>query len=402
MTSHKKKTTPRKKAAPRRKKASTSRKRIPLNQAQKLSFAIGFLIVFVVLALIVLTSLRQSLQPPLQNPDTRQTIVTDVEIDETVPEPIPGQLLERLKQQLIGDQVIRQWQEPGQDGEIEHVQVDAVFPDDVLQKVTDQAELVDLPLRLHSVPDERVIQVFWRHQLRLQVYYAPVVDEGSQLPRIAIVMDDLGGSLKTLQRVLDLDLMLTPSILPGEARATASADFLRSAGREYLIHVPMQPRSYPQINPGADALLLSHSEEEIRQRMRQYQKRVPGAVGANNHMGSRFTEEAAPMQLVLAELHQQRLFFIDSVTISSSVALEEARRMGVKSSARDIFLDHYEDVDYIRTQIRAMVKMAQTRQQIIAICHPYVKTFEAFRLEMDWLLAQPVEFVPVSRLINQY
>jgi uncharacterized protein len=403
MTSRKKKSTPRKKVSTGRKKTSTGRKKNSLTQAQKLSFAIGFLVVFVILALIVLTSLRQTLQISQDQPDVRQDIVKDIIIEELEPspEPIPGQVLEQLKQQLIGHQAARQWQEPGQDGDIEHIQVDAVFPDEnVLQAVMDHPDLSDHRLRLHTVPDERVIQVFWRHQLRLQLHYVPAVDEPSQLPRIAIIMDDLGASIRTLQRVLDLDLMLTPSILPGEARATASADFLRSAGREYMIHVPMQPRSYPQTNPGNNALLLSHSDDEIRRRMRKYMMQVPDAVGANNHMGSRFTEEAAPMQVVLAELQQQRLFFVDSLTISSSVALEEARRMGLKSSARDIFLDHYEDVDYIRSQIRAMVEMAKTRKQIIAICHPYAATFEAFRLEMDWLLAQPVEFVPVSRLMN--
>ena len=215
-------------------------------------------------------------------------------------------------------------------------------------------------------------------------------------------MDDMGGSLKTLRKLLDLDIVITPSILPGTRQALQATTLLQQAGREYMIHIPMQPRSYPRTNPGSNALLLGLSEEEVQRRVNSYLEGVPGAVGSNNHMGSRYTEDAAAMRRVLGLLKQHQLFFIDSRTIGDSVAFSEARKLGVETATRNIFLDNSEDVASIRKQIHKMVAMAGNNREIIAICHPYAETLEAFRLEQDWLRQQPVAFVPASKVVHRY
>jgi polysaccharide deacetylase 2 family uncharacterized protein YibQ len=160
----------------------------------------------------------------------------------------------------------------------------------------------------------------------------------------------------------------------------------------------MQPKSYPAISPGPNALLLGLSEKELRSRMKQYQQQVPGAAGGNNHMGSLFTQQPELMRIVLEELRTSGLFFIDSKTIGASVAFDEARRMGMRTGARHIFLDNEENVAYIRKQLRKMVRIAEEKGEAIAICHPYRQTFEALQREEDWLRQQQVDFVVASRL----
>ncbi len=166
--------------------------------------------------------------------------------------------------------------------------------------------------------------------------------------------------------------------------------------------MPMQPRSYPETNPGTNALLLGQSEAETHRLIQSYIEGVPGAVGCNNHMGSRYTEETDAMRVVLNELKQNDLFFIDSRTIGSSVAFSEARKMGLETATRNIFLDNKANVAYIRKQIRKMVTLAGKNQEIIAICHPHAETLEAFRLEQGWLEQQSVDFVSASDLVHVY
>ena len=50
-----------------------------------------------------------------------------------------------------------------------------------------------------------------------------------------------------------------------------------------MIHIPMEPQSYPATNPGADALLLGQTPEEIRRRFQGFVERVPHAVGGNSY-----------------------------------------------------------------------------------------------------------------------
>ncbi len=391
------------KKTPTRKKAGNSKKtgnKYSLNQTTRMILASLFLIIFVLICLFVLSSLRERVL----------TSAPEVVYEEPITDYQPSHLYEYddifrlLDLQLISGPQSLGWRRlPAVDG-ADTREIFGDFPATPrLEELARHIEQTQAPAHLIVAEQEGIVQLFWQGQLRLQlVYQVPVLPDETHRSRIAIIIDDLGPSLSVLRQVLDLGLELTPSILPGTERAAASAAMLRDVGREYMIHIPMEPRSYPQTNPGADALLLKHSEEEIRRWMRLYMEQVPGAVGANNHMGSRYTEKAEPMRVVLDELQRHDMFFIDSVTINGSVAFAEARRMGLKAGARHIFLDNQEDVAYIRQQLRNMIRLAESRREVIAIGHPYPETIEAIRLEKDWLKSQPVDFVPASMLVRRY
>ncbi|MFO7813461.1 MAG: divergent polysaccharide deacetylase family protein [Pelovirga sp.] len=371
-----------------------------MSQPARLLLASLVLVFFVVACLLVLTSLRDRLL-------TRTDVIV---YEEPVSEYQPthqydyDDIYRLVDLQLISGPQSQGWRRVAAPGVVDTREIFGRFPS--LGRLTELAQHIEqthAPARLDIAESQGIVQLYWEGELQLKLIFQPPVPvEVAQRSRVSIIIDDLGPSLTTLQQFLDLGLPLTPSILPGSDRAGASAELLRKGGHEYLIHVPMEPRSYPQTNPGADALLLQHSEDDIRRWMHHYRLQVPGAAGMNNHMGSRFTEYAEHMQIVLDELKDQDLFFVDSVTISSSVAFAEARRMGLKTAARDIFLDNEEDVDYIRRQLRKMVQLAKKQPEVIAIAHPYPETLEALRLEKDWLLAQPIDFVPASRLVKRY
>lgn len=217
--------------------------------------------------------------------------------------------------------------------------------------------------------------------------------------RVAIIMDDLGQDLASARKLLAIDLGVTFAIIPQNEAAPQVAALAHERGREVMIHMPMEPQGYPRTNPGADALLLGQSNEEIRALVRVYRQRVPYAVGGNNHMGSRFTESREKMAVVLEELRRAGLFFVDSRTSNHSVAYETARELGVPTVRRDIFLDNVRTVSAIRGEIRRMAGMAKKTGEALAICHPYPETFAALRAEADYLRAQGISVVPASRLL---
>ncbi len=77
------------------------------------------------------------------------------------------------------------------------------------------------------------------------------------LPRIAIIIDDLGRDHRIAQKFLELPGPLTLSVLPHLAHSGQVADATLTKRWEVMVHLPMEPQEYPSINPGPGALLMT-------------------------------------------------------------------------------------------------------------------------------------------------
>ena len=254
-----------------------------------------------------------------------------------------------------------------------------------------------------EAPPRGDLKLFYRDQPWGTIRFRPrpaVTRPASSRPRLAIIVDDLGHDAQTMRELLTLDLPLTFAILPEEPQSTTVATLAHQAGREVLIHLPMEPQGYPAVNPGRNALLVGAPAAELRDRFRHFREQVPFAVGGNNHMGSRFTEVPEAMAPVLGEMLQAGMFFVDSRTTSRSVAFDLARQMGLRAAKRDVFLDNVQDEAAISEQVHQLVKIARQHGQAIGICHPHAQTLAALRREAGSLRGQEVELVPVSRLLQ--
>ncbi len=236
---------------------------------------------------------------------------------------------------------------------------------------------------------------------RALVFFVPPPTARPQGPRVAIIMDDLGRGLHAARVLLGIEQPVTFSILPGESEARKVAEMAHAAHREVLLHLPMEPQGYPATNPGDDALFVRYGEQEIIRRVGELLANVPHAVGTNNHMGSRFTEDRRGMAAVMAVLQERNLFFIDSLTTDRSVASLMARESGVPSLQRDVFLDNVADVELIAVELQRLAAKALRNGQAIGICHPYPATLQALQRELPRLAEQGVQIVPVSELLQR-
>nr|WP_281382996.1 divergent polysaccharide deacetylase family protein [Dissulfurirhabdus thermomarina] len=217
-------------------------------------------------------------------------------------------------------------------------------------------------------------------------------------PRVALLIDDLGYDLELDRAFYEIDADLSFSFLPGAPYTEVLAGEAARRGRDVLVHVPMEPMD-PGVDPGPGALRVDLPPGELRARLRWCLSEVPGAVGANNHMGSRFTRDAAAMSVVLAELRHRGLFFVDSRTASGSTGLATAAALGVPAAARTVFLDDDPSPRAIRRQLRRVVAAARRRGEVVAIGHPYPATWEVLSEELPRLRSQ-VELVPVHVLVK--
>jgi hypothetical protein len=217
---------------------------------------------------------------------------------------------------------------------------------------------------------------------------------------VAVIVDDMGSRLSEAQQLLAIGVPLTLAIIPGLPHARHVAEYAHERGGEVMVHMPMEPRDYPQRPLEANGLLLDQPDDEIARRVRAYFQAIPHAAGANNHMGSRFTEERDKMAVVLGVLRQQQSFFVDSLTSDRSVGHSLAREMGLRSVRRDVFLDNDQDVPAIIRQLQAVSAIARRHGAAVAICHPHPVTIKALAQHLPVMAASGIRFVPVSALVH--
>lgn len=230
-----------------------------------------------------------------------------------------------------------------------------------------------------------------RRVLLLPPYpYQPIPDaplHPTPMPKgealLAVVIDDLGESQDYANKLLELPFPVTFAIWPYGSRHRQVAQAAADAGREVLVHMPMEPLGYPEHDPGPGALFTSMTDEDISATLRDNLDAVPQAVGINNHMGSRFTASGDAMRVVLAELKARGLFFLDSLTNGGSQAVNAARDVGATAFKRDVFLDNEPQVDKILINLAKAERLAMEHGQAVAIGHPYPATLEALRLWAD-------------------
>jgi polysaccharide deacetylase 2 family uncharacterized protein YibQ len=228
---------------------------------------------------------------------------------------------------------------------------------------------------------------------------------GKRLPKggpgvVAIIIDDMGSSRHEVDRLLEIGVPLTFSIIPGLAHVRDVAEAAHRRGEEVMVHIPMEPKGVEHKPFEKNGLLLAMSDEELSRRLQGYLDVVPYADGANNHMGSRFTEDREKMRVVLALLKERKMFFVDSKTSPASVGDHLAREMGIRTAARNVFLDNVQDQDYIGKQIGQLVGMSRRNGAAIGICHPHKATIETLARMLPALRAEGVTFVHASDLVR--
>lgn len=200
------------------------------------------------------------------------------------------------------------------------------------------------------------------------------------LPSLALVIDDLGYAPRELVlRLCAQPVPLSVAVLPFLENSEESARVARDKGKEVMLHLPMEPIGYPGPgkNPGPGAILHAMGEAEVRRKVREALLAVPGVRGVNNHMGSRITPDLTRMGWILEEVKSRNAFFLDSRTEKDTVALDVARKLGLRSVQRKVFLDDSKDFAEMERQWNRALALARKDGEAVIIGHIYPETVAA-------------------------
>lgn len=214
--------------------------------------------------------------------------------------------------------------------------------------------------------------------------------------RIAIVLDDWGYNLNNLRALEEIRYPLTASVLPNLAYTRDVSEELHSRGIEVILHLPMEPDD--KLSLEKNTILVSLDKTRILDILDRDLSSIRYADGVSNHMGSRATSDSRTMEIILKELKKRRLYFLDSFVTSKSVCLELARRVGLKSFKRDVFLDNQEEREYIKKQIYILKEKARARGFAIGIGHDRKLTLEVLKEVMPKIAKEGFKFVFLSEV----
>ena len=216
-------------------------------------------------------------------------------------------------------------------------------------------------------------------------------------PKLAIIMDDISTNAQASE-LKKLSIKVTPSIFPPEKQHPKSA-WLAKEFSVYMVHLPLQALNYT--NEKANTLRTGDSKEKISQRIKDIKRDFKGVKYINNHTGSGFTSDFKSTLVLLAELKNSEIYFIDSLTTNKSTVLDASKKLGLKYAYRDVFLDNEQNVSKILKMINNAVAVAKKDGVAIAICHPYKSTFEALKIAQKDAF-KGVEVVYVDKIYEHY
>ncbi|HTR84642.1 MAG TPA: divergent polysaccharide deacetylase family protein [Reyranella sp.] len=226
----------------------------------------------------------------------------------------------------------------------------------------------------------------------------PFADLNSK-PLIAIVIDDVGLDRPRSKRAWELPGPITLSFLPYAKDLRDQAKAARARGNELMLHMPMEPTG--RADPGPNALLVSLSDADLRQRVTTDLDSFEGYVGVNNHMGSRFTAFRPGMETVLRIFKSRGLLFLDSRTTAQSVGDQLAQELGVPSVARNVFLDDDEALDAVKRKLAETEEVARRQGFVVAIGHPHEATLQALSEWLPGLAAKGFALAPLTAALRK-
>jgi len=218
-------------------------------------------------------------------------------------------------------------------------------------------------------------------------------------PKLAIILDDVGGDAGAVDRIFALHYPLTLAVLPNHPQSTEIAKEAHRRGYQVMLHLPME--SLANETAEAQELRPGMSPSEISGALDEMLHTVPYAAGVNNHQGSRATSDAQLMSELMPLLRSHRLFFIDSRTTVATVAYDAAQSAGVRCASRNVpFLDDVQEVGAVRHQLELALKDAREKGQAIAIGHPHPATLRALAESLPEAESQGIRLVHASDLVH--
>ena len=219
--------------------------------------------------------------------------------------------------------------------------------------------------------------------------------------RIALVVTDLDRESEELfDKVRSSAIPYTVALRPDQKYASRAARELRRAKHEVFLHLAMEPKGYPKVDPGKDAILLDLSQVEIEERISRSLDTIGGSSGIISRQGSAAVNDPDVMRAVLGEVKRRDLLFVDAHGAGPSVVEETGEVIGARTSELGGTLDGGGgSPTAVKTRLKQLIATAQQRGTLLIAVKAHGLAFQILEQERERLEGQGIEFVHASKLV---
>jgi len=225
-----------------------------------------------------------------------------------------------------------------------------------------------------------------------QAYARPFTANGK--PKVALVIGGLGLNPAYTRRAIELlPPEVTLSFAPYAEGLQGWIDLARAHGHEVLLETPMEPKDYPQNDPGPYTLLAGGAPGEIVKKTEWVLSRASGYFGVTNYLGSRFVASGPAMSAFSGVLKQRGVAFVDD-------GLAARKGLGPARASADRIVDEDLSAEAIARQFAALEAGARSNGQAMGSGFAYPVTLESAAVWTRSLEARGFQLAPASALLN--
>ena len=224
----------------------------------------------------------------------------------------------------------------------------------------------------------------------------------SEPARLALVLFGFGEDAARADSFFAAPIPFSVAVVAGEKGSAASFRAAHKHGRELVLHLPLEPLNYPQVNPGPGTLLVTMKPTKVAGEVRRYLDQAQPVAAVANDLGSLATQDMTLMRAVYHELKKDDVPFVHVSPVAGAVCKPLAADMGIGYAEPDVVLDHETRKDVRALDHAWALALARARSRGRALVW-----MRATPLSLRWLQGalapkriEGVAVVPLSALLR--
>jgi polysaccharide deacetylase 2 family uncharacterized protein YibQ len=222
--------------------------------------------------------------------------------------------------------------------------------------------------------------------------------------RLALVLYGFGDGVAEADSFFALPSPFAVAITPGARESGALLRAAHERDREVVLHLPMEPINYPQVNPGPNTLLVTMRPAKIASEVGRWIDQAGPVAAVSNHMGSLATQDMTLMTAVYRELRARRLPFLHLMPAASAVCRPLASEMGIVYDEPDATLDYEprgRDTAALEKRWKQVLQETRSRGRMIVWVRATPTTWRWMRRALEPKRLGQVDLVPLTSLLRK-